>query len=126
MKEKLMELCKNSYAPYSNFRVSCIVKTKDGKEFKGVNVENASYGASICAERNAILNAVTNGYKYGDFDSMFVYVDSDKIGTCCFNCRQVMIEFFESDKVVHFYSHIEEMDLTINDLCPVPFTKDNL
>ena len=65
MIEKLISLHKNSYAPYSNFPVSAIVVMKDGKEFCGVNVENASYGAGICAERSAIVSAVSNGYKVG-------------------------------------------------------------
>ena len=68
MKDKLKELLKNSYSPYSKFRVSSIVIMKDGTEFGGVNVENASYGATICAERNAILQAIAHGYKKGDFE----------------------------------------------------------
>ena len=67
MKEKLIKLLDNSHSPYSKYRVSAIVTMKDGKEFSGVNVENASFGATICAERNAILNAITNGYGKGDF-----------------------------------------------------------
>ena len=65
MKEKLENLLKNSYSPYYHFPVSAIVVTKDGKEFCGVNVENAN-GTSICAERNAIANAIAAGYKKGD------------------------------------------------------------
>ena len=57
MQEKLIKLLDNSYSPYSRFRVAAIAVMKDGKEFPGVNVENASYGASICAERSAILSA---------------------------------------------------------------------
>ena len=55
MIEKLKEYLKNSYSPYSNYAVSSAVIMKDGKEFFGVNVENASYGSTICAERSAIL-----------------------------------------------------------------------
>lgn len=54
MKEKLVSLLNHSYSPYSHFRVAAIVVMKDGREFNGVNVENASYGATICAERSAI------------------------------------------------------------------------
>lgn len=63
MQEKLKKLLDNSYAPYSNYRVSAVVVCKDKSEFEGVNVENASYGASICAERSAITRAVSLGYK---------------------------------------------------------------
>ena len=61
MIEKLMELAKNSYSPYSHFRVATIVIMKDGTEFSGVNVETSSPAAGICAERNAMLNMITNG-----------------------------------------------------------------
>ena len=97
MREKLEKLLNNSYAKYSKFRVSCICVMNDGKEFNGVNVENASYGATICAERVAITSAIANGYKKGDFKELHIMVDSDKIGTPCFICRQVISEFFNLD-----------------------------
>ena len=65
MKEKLLNLHKNSYSPYSNFPVSAIVVTKDGREFSGVNVEDASYRAGACAERVAIFSALASGVKKG-------------------------------------------------------------
>ena len=104
MKEKLQELLNNSYAKYSKYRVSCICKMKDEKEFSGVNVENASYGATICAERVAITQAIANGYKKGDFKELHVMVDSDKIGMPCFMCRQVISEFFDLDTKIIVYS----------------------
>ncbi len=78
MKEKLIKLLSNSYSPYSKFRVASIAVMKDGKEFCGVNVENASYGASICAERNAINSAIAAGYKKYDFESLYVMCDNQK------------------------------------------------
>ena len=95
MKEKLLELLNNSYSPYSNFRVSAIAVMKDGKEFYGVNVENASYGVCNCAERSAIYGAISNGYKRYDFEKLYVMCDTDKLGTPCFICRQVISELFE-------------------------------
>lgn len=79
MIEKLRELLKNSYSPYSNFAVSAIAVMKDGKEFNGTNVENASYGAGICAERSAILSAISNGYKKYDFKELNIMVSSGNI-----------------------------------------------
>ena len=76
MQEKLIKLLNNSYSPYSKFRVASIVVMKDGTEFSGVNVENASYGASICAERSAILSAISNGYKRYDFEKLYVLSSS--------------------------------------------------
>ena len=78
MVEKLQKLLENSYCPYSKFKVAAVVVTKDGKEFAGVNVENASFGATICAERSAIVNAVSNGYRKNDFASLFIMCDDDK------------------------------------------------
>lgn len=127
MKEKLIKLLDNSYSPYSNFRVSSIVVMKDGSEFCGVNVENASYGAGICAERNAIIQAVAHGYKKGDFEKIYVMCDSDKIGMSCMLCRQVMLEFFESDKEVIAMNPKGEVEIhTIKEMCPYPFTEEDL
>ena len=127
MKEKLINLLNNSYSPYSNFRVSSIAVMKDGKEFVGVNVENASYGAGICAERNAIIGAIANGYKKGDFEKLYVMCDSDKIGMSCMICRQVMLEFFEKDKQVICMNPKGETEIhTIEELCPYPFDEEDL
>lgn len=124
---ELQELLKKSYAPYSNFHVSSIVTMKDGTTFSGVNVENASYGATICAERNAITSAITSGYKKGDFLSIAIMVDSDKISSCCFMCRQVMVEFFEPECVVTLYNRKgEKEEMTVGSLCPLAFTGDDL
>ena len=74
MKEKLLELHKNSYAPYSKFPVSAVVVCKDGKEFYGVNVEDASTRAGTCAERCALFSALAAGYKKGDFKEINIMV----------------------------------------------------
>lgn len=127
MKEKLVNLLNNSYSPYSHFRVAAIVVMKDGTLFSGVNVENASYGAAICAERVAITSGVAAGYKKGDFEELYVMCDSDKIGTCCFVCRQVISEFFEPNKkVIMMTPNGDEMVKTVEELCPYPFTEENL
>ncbi len=126
MREKLKELLNNSYAPYSKYRVSAICVMKDGREVNGVNIENASYGATMCAERVAIFKAISMGYKKGDFRELHVMVDSDKVGSPCFMCRQVMTEFFDRDVPVYLYSQIGGEQHTIEELCPYPFDEDNL
>ncbi len=128
MIEKLMELAKNSYSPYSHFRVATIVIMKDGKEFKGVNVENASYGASICAERSAILSAISNGYTKGDFKELHcLCADSNRVSTSCFACRQVISELFDKDVPLYFYANTGEYKkYTVKELCPYPFDEDDL
>ena len=126
MREKLEKLLNNSYAKYSNYRVSCICVMKDGGEIVGVNVENASFGATICAERVAITGAIAVGYKKGDFKELHVMVDSDKIGTPCFICRQVIGEFFDLDANIYVYSRNSMKLFKVVDLCPYPFNEDNL
>ncbi len=126
MKEKLKKLLNNAYAPYSNFKVSSIVVTKDGKEFSGVNVENASYGATICAERNAILGAITAGYRKGDFKEIHVMNSSDKIAFPCFVCRQVLIEFLTPDTKVYLYTDKKQETYTLKELTPHEFNEENL
>lgn len=127
MKEKLLKLLENSYSPYSKFRVAAILVTKDGNEFSGVNVENASYGASICAERSAIVSAISNGYKKNDFEKLYVMCDNEKIGMCCMICRQVISEFFENDKeIIAMNPKGETKILKVSELCPYPFNEDDL
>lgn len=126
MKEKLLELHKNSYCPYSNFEVSAAVVMKDGKTFFGVNVENSN-GTSICAERNAIASAVCAGYKKGDFLELNVMVSSGKIGTPCFACRQVIIEFLDLEDTIRCYATTGEYtEYAVKDLCPYPFGSEDL
>ena len=126
MREKLEKLLNNSYAKYSNFRVACICVMNDGNEISGVNVENASYGATICAERVAITGAIAKGYKKGDFKELHIMVESDKIGTPCFMCRQVITEFIDGDNKVYLYSRNNMESFKISELCPYPFNEDNL
>ena len=127
MVEKLIELHKNSYSPYSKYKVSAIAVMKDGVEFKGVNVENASYGASICAERSAILSAISNGYKKYDFKELHVMVSSGEVGMPCFQCRQVISELFNKDCIVYCYSINGDCEKhTVEELCPYPFGEDDL
>jgi cytidine deaminase len=128
MIEKLMELAKNSYSPYSNFRVATIVVMKDGKEFVGVNVENSAYGSSICSERSAILSAISNGYKKGDFKELHcLCADSNRVSTSCFACRQVISELFDKDVNLYFYANTGEIKVyKVHELCPYPFDEEDL
>ena len=127
MKESLKELMKNSYAPYSNFRVAAIVEMKDGKFFGGVNVENAAYGSGICAERSAILSAISAGYKKGDFERIYLMLENGKFGWPCMACRQVILEFFERDKFITSVDADGNMEShTVSELCPYPFTDEDM
>ena len=127
MKDKLINLLNNSYSPYSKFQVSAIVVMKDGKEFGGVNVENASYGATICAERNAIFSAITNGYKKGNFKELYVMCSGKQISMCCMLCRQVILEFFDKDAKITCMNPTGNIEIhTVSELCPYPFDSEDL
>ena len=127
MIEKLLELHKNSYVPISHFPVSACVITKDGTKFFGVNVEDASTRAGTCAERNAIYQAITYGYKKGDFKEINILVSSGKIGTPCFVCRQMISELFDLDAIVRCYSTTGDYkEYRVEELCPYPFGEDDL
>ena len=126
MKDKLLELLKNSYSPYSKFPVSSIVVTKDLKEFSGVNVEDASTRAGSCAERVALFSCVTAGYKKGDIKEINVMTGGD-ISTPCFVCRQMILELCDNDTLINCY----DMDgnvktYTVEELCPHPFGEEDL
>ena len=94
---KTLGLLKNSYSPYSNFKVASSVITKDNKFFGGVNVENSSYGLTMCAERNAIFNAISNGIKKENIDYLILVSESKKKIFPCGACLQVLSEFLGED-----------------------------
>ena len=85
--ERAVAAAERAYAPYSNYLVGAAVKTRDGRVFEGVNVENAAYPLGICAERTAIARAVAEGYKPGDFEAIGITASP------CGGCRQWLWEF---------------------------------
>ncbi len=91
------EIIKNSYAPYSRIRIASVVLSESGEIAAGVNVENASYGLTVCAERTALFKAISQGEQ--KFKAILVYSeDTDPIP--CGACLQVMAEFFGGDEQV--------------------------
>ncbi|HSW60200.1 MAG TPA: cytidine deaminase, partial [bacterium] len=82
----------NAHAPFSKFKVGAVVVTKNGEIFEGVNVENSSFGATVCAERIALFNAVTQGRK--DIEAVvIVSILNGKAAFPCGMCRQVLADF---------------------------------
>jgi len=81
----------NSYSPYSKFKVGCCLVTTNGEFILGTNVENLSYGITVCAERSAICNAISNGFR--SFKAAFITTDMDYYVSPCGTCRQVLQEF---------------------------------
>ena len=128
MIEELIELHKNSYVPITNYPVSAILITKDGRKFSGVNVEDASTRAGTCAERAAIFSAITAGVKKGEFKEINVMTSSNTgIGMPCFVCRQMISELFDKDAIVRCYNTKGEyVEHTVEELCPYPFGEEDI
>ncbi len=84
--ERAVAIAERAYAPYSNFQVGAAVQTRDGKIYAGVNVENAAYPLGVCAERAAIVQAVADGYRPGDFEAIGITASP------CGGCRQWLYE----------------------------------
>ncbi|MDD3129592.1 MAG: cytidine deaminase [Candidatus Izemoplasmatales bacterium] len=130
MKELLKlakENIKNAYVPYSHFRVSAVLKLKNGETIKGINVENASYGLSNCAERSALFAAYSQGIRKEDIESILVYTDKDYFVSPCGACRQVMNELMEPDAKVYFANSKDEIKELLNkELLPYGFSKEDL
>ncbi len=127
MLNELKELLNKSYAPYSNFHVAAVVVTNDNNLYRGVNVENASVGATICAERVAITNAIANGAKKGDFKEIHIMNDHGSKAMPCFICRQVFLEFFTEETKIFVYDINGNIDeYALKDICPYPFDEEDL
>jgi len=106
--EKLMSIARdtaeNSYSPYSKFRVGAALLCKNGEVIQGVNIENRSFGLTICAERSAISAAITKGIN--EFQAIAVYCpDADYPVSPCGACRQVLSEFVDKDFPIYFEGH---------------------
>jgi len=111
-----------AYAPYSKFHVGAALETEDGTVFKGCNVENLSYGATICAERNAVFQAVAAGHT--KFKAIAVIADLPGPITPCGMCRQVLGEFGGATEVICTNLSGETMVKTVGDLLPDAFDFD--
>jgi cytidine deaminase len=121
--EAAYEARKHAYAPYSNYEVGAAVMTADGEIYSGCNVENASYGLTSCAERNAIFAAVAAGQT--DIARVVISIDGPSGGPCggpCGACRQVMKEFMKGYGIVEVYSGTELINsYTVDRLLPDAF-----
>lgn len=118
--EKAKEASQNAYAPYSDFRVGACVLTDKDNIYTGCNFENASYGLSICAERNAIGSAVANGET--KIKAIAIYSPNMYNCTPCGACRQVINEFKTDNTVVITVAGDEIITNTIEELLPGGFT----
>ena len=95
--DNAFEARENAYAPYSHFKVGACVLTKDGKVIPGCNIENAAYGSTMCAERNAIFSAYCQGYRKEDIEAIAIVADCHPLISPCGACRQVLAELLSFD-----------------------------
>jgi homotetrameric cytidine deaminase len=109
----------HSYAPYSHFRVGAALLIEDGSILTGVNVENASYGLTLCAERAAIVNAVSRGYRA--FHAIAITCSGDEPPYPCGACRQVLHEFAPTMPVRCAGQRGPAITTTVNALLPHAF-----
>ena len=128
MKKLLLEAQSKSCATYSHFRVGAVVVTKDNQYHIGFNIENASYPATVCAERVALFSVYAKGYRKDDIVSLGCITDSKEVGTCCGVCRQVMSELMNLNCPVYIYNFDETKSLftTVDGLLPFSFQKENM
>lgn len=124
--DEAFEAMKDAYAPYSNYHVGACVLCKDGRMFRGVNIENASYGAANCGERSAIFAAYSYGYRKQDIEAIAIVTDGGRIGAPCGICRQVLSELLEDDTPIILSNGKETVVKTINDLLPMRFSSEDL
>jgi cytidine deaminase len=110
-----------AYAPYSSFRVGSAVRAENGAIFLGCNVENASYGATVCAERTAILTMVAAGLR--SVESIAVFTDAETLAMPCGLCRQVISEF-QRDAVLIVANPRQHRVLRFAEIFPEPFVLD--
>jgi cytidine deaminase len=114
-----------AYAPYSNFHVGAAALTANGNIVKGCNVENASYGLTVCAERNCLAQGVISGEQA--FSAIVIYTNQEKLTPPCGACRQVIVEFLAPDALVMAVNHNnDKKQWTVNQLLPDAFTPKDL
>ena len=126
--EKANEMRKTSYAPYSHFRVGAVLVTKDGKEDTGCNFENASFPATVCAERTAFAKAISEGEREFACIAIVGGREGEISPFCatCGVCRQVMSEFCDSDFEVVLGTPEKFKVFKLDEVLPLRFTGEEL
>jgi cytidine deaminase len=113
-----------AHAPYSKYKVGAAIRTKRNKVHSGANVENASYGLTVCAERTAAFAAVNAGD--AAFDAIAIVIDDERLPTPCGACRQVLAEFSPEMRVILATAGGKRKVTTLGELLPDPFLPGNL
>lgn len=131
MEKKLFEAAiaakENSYSPYSKFRVGAAVLLDDNTIFKGTNIENVSFGGTICAERSAFVSLLSNGYKKENIKAVAICADTNDYIKPCGICCQFMSEFIDETVPMYLLNNKQEYIITtINKVLPNCFTSEDM
>ena len=121
--ERARQVARRAYAPASRFTVGAALLAGDGRVFTGCNVEIASFGLTVCAERNAVFHAVAEGVR--EFAAIAIYTPQAPPGYPCGACRQVLAEFCTELRIRLVGDGAEVVDTSLEELFPHPFRFDN-
>lgn len=124
MANRARVISKNAYCPYSQFRVGAVVLTDDNQMYEGCNVENASYGLTICAERNAIFHMVAQSRQ--KIVALVIYTPTPNPAAPCGACRQVINEFGSDALVISVCDGPDVLKKKLSELLPDAFGPSNL
>lgn len=124
MKRGAIEAAQRAYAPYSRFAVGAAALCPDGRIYTGANVENASFGLSVCAERNAIFRAIADGAR--QIDAVVVYTQTGGATPPCGACRQVLSEFGADAVIVCCSDGADDRHYRLGELLPDAFGPSHL
>ena len=120
LKEEAEKTQTNAYAPYSDFKVGAALLTPKGNIYSGCNVENGSYGLTVCAERNAIFDMVKNGEN--KISKIVIIGETDDYLSPCGACRQVIAEFADEDAEVYMFNRNRDYKkVTVEEIIPFAF-----
>ncbi len=123
---KAREAMKNAYIPYSKFPVGACVLTNDGHYIPGCNIENAAYGSTMCAERNAVFGAYVQGYRKEDIKAIAIVGKGKNIISPCGACRQVLSELLDPLTPVVLANDTKQEVTNMKELLPKMFLEEDL
>ena len=120
--------CDMAYIPFSGFSVGAAIMTKSGKIYKGCNIENSSYSATVCAERVALFKAVSEGERELKTLALVAKKDGEIVENCppCGVCRQVLSEFCDNDMPILLIGKNKTLETTVGELLPLGFSSQNM
>lgn len=123
MKKEALSASRNAYCPYSNFRVGAAVLASNGEIFSGCNVENISFGLTICAERSAIFQAIAKGQN--NIRAVVIVTHTDNPTQPCGACRQVIQEFGKESEIISFGNKGKTSRWSLRQLLPEAFEPES-